>query len=149
MPTASEIDTALLRPLPEPLVFDGVPLGDVLKQLGRVGEVRLSIDEPALHKQGVDLDAAITARPGGVPLGDALSEIVRTKQLRWLPDDGPPARRDTQILGATGYPGVDSPQPQRCTFRPPRDALFNRRSHTVGDAGVQVDMVVERRAEAM
>jgi hypothetical protein len=88
MPTASEIDAALLRPLPAHLVFDGVPLGDALKQLGRLGEVRLSIDEPALHKQGVDLDAAITARPGGVPLGDALSEIVRTKQLRWLPDDG-------------------------------------------------------------
>jgi len=35
------------------------------------------------------------------------------------------------ILGATGYPGVDSTYPQRCTFRPPRAALFNRRSHPV------------------
>jgi integrase len=33
------------------------------------------------------------------------------------------------ILGATNYPGVDSTHSQRCTFRPPRAALFNRRSH--------------------
>jgi len=44
-------------------------------------------------------------------------------------NDGPPARPDPQILGETGYPGVDSTHPQRCTFRPPRAALFNRRSH--------------------
>ena len=50
---------------------------------------------------------------GGTPAGDY---------------DGPPSRPDTQILGATGYPGVDSTHPQRCTFRPPRAALFNRRS---------------------
>ena len=31
-------------------------------------------------------------------------------------NDGPLARPDTQILGATGYPGVDSTHPQRCPF---------------------------------
>jgi len=39
-----------------------------------------------------------------------------------------PARPEPAILGATSYPGVDSTHPQRCTFRPPRAALFNRRS---------------------
>ena len=43
-------------------------------------------------------------------------------------NDGPLARPDTQILGATRYPGIDSTHPQRCTFRPPRAALFDRRS---------------------
>jgi len=43
-------------------------------------------------------------------------------------NNGHPARHDPQITGATGYPGVDSTHPQRCTFRPPRAALFNRRS---------------------
>ena len=38
---------------------------------------------------------------------------------------------DPPALGATGYPRVDSTQPQRCTFRPPSAALFNRRSHTL------------------
>jgi hypothetical protein len=41
---------------------------------------------------------------------------------------GPPGRRDTQILRATGNPGVETNHHQRCTFRPPRAALFNRRS---------------------
>ena len=31
-------------------------------------------------------------------------------------NDGPPARRDPQITGATGYPGVDSTQPQHAFF---------------------------------
>ena len=35
-------------------------------------------------------------------------------------NDGRPARRDTQLLGATGYPGVNQPNPSA--------ALFNRRS---------------------
>ena len=38
---------------------------------------------------------------------------------------------DPPALGATGYPRVDSTQPQRCTFRPPSAAPFNRRSHTL------------------
>jgi len=45
-----------------------------------------------------------------------------------------PARPEPAILGATSYPGVDSTHPQRCTFRPPRAALFNRRSHQLAAA---------------
>ena len=45
--------------------------------------------------------------------------------------DEPQALPNPPTLGATGYPRVDSTQPQRCTFRPPSAAPFNRRSHTL------------------
>jgi len=48
--------------------------------------------------------------------------------------DGPQPCPDTPILGATGYPKVDSTQPQRCIFRPPRAALFKRRSQAIHSA---------------
>jgi hypothetical protein len=37
------------------------------------------------------------------------------------------ARPERNIPGATSEPRVDSIKPQRCTFRPSRAAVFNRR----------------------
>lgn len=84
IPAASEIDAALLRPLPKGLAFDGVPLREVLKRIGDVAEISISIDEPSLTAKGLDIDAPVTIRLGGLPLGSAVSEVVRKRQLRWV-----------------------------------------------------------------
>ena len=84
VPAVSEIDAALLRPLPRGLAFDDVPLREVLKRIGDVAEIAISIDEPSLTAKGLDIDAPVTIRPGGLPLGSAVSEIVRKRQLRWV-----------------------------------------------------------------
>ena len=84
MTLAVDIDGALVRPLPADLVFDGVPLREVVRRLGEAAEIEISIDESRLRAAGIDPASPITARPGGVPLGSALSAIVRTWQLRWL-----------------------------------------------------------------
>lgn len=84
IPAVSEIDAALLRPLPRGLAFDDVPLREVLKRIGDVAEIAISIDEPSLTAKGLDIDAPVTIRPGGLPLGSAVSEIVRKRQLRWV-----------------------------------------------------------------
>jgi hypothetical protein len=55
----------------------------------------------------------VRASVSGTPVGGSGGRLARPKRT---------------ILGANSYPGVDSSQPQRCTFRPPRAALFNRRS---------------------
>jgi hypothetical protein len=84
LPTASKIDEALLRPLPANLVFDDVPLPEVLNRISEVAEIAISIDERALSAKGFDPAARVTVRPGGLPLGSAVSEIVRQQQLRWM-----------------------------------------------------------------
>lgn len=84
MTPAVDIVGALVRPLPTDLVFDGVPLREVVQRLGEAAEIGITIDESRLRAAGIDPESPITARPGGVPLGSALSAIARTWQLRWL-----------------------------------------------------------------
>jgi hypothetical protein len=66
--------------------------------------------------------------PGLAQLVTPLGSLTASRGTLAGGNDGPPARPDPQILGETGYPGVGSTHPQGCTFRPPRAALFNRRS---------------------
>jgi hypothetical protein len=96
MTLAVDIDGALVRPLPADLVFDSVPLREVVRRLGEAAEIGISIDESRLRAAGIDPESPITARPGGVPLGSALSGIVRTWQLRWL------AKGDRVVITTSG-----------------------------------------------
>jgi hypothetical protein len=87
MTLAFDIDGALVRPLPPELIFESVPLREVVRRLGEAAAIEISIDESGLRAAGIDPESPITAHPGGVPLGSALSAIVRTWQLRWLAKD--------------------------------------------------------------
>jgi hypothetical protein len=97
MPTASRIDEALLRRLPESLHVAGTSLRDTLSLIAEAVEIPISIDEAALSEKGLDPAAAVTVRVGGLPLGSAVSEIVRQQQLRWV------CRGDGILVTASGH----------------------------------------------
>lgn len=84
IPRASDIDRALLRPLPD-WVFHDQPLREVLDRIGKAAGVPISFDEPLVRQAGIDPESPVRARVGHVPLGSALSAIMRMKQLRWIP----------------------------------------------------------------
>jgi len=85
IPQASEIDAALLRPLPD-WVFHDHPLREVLDRIGKAAGIPISFDERLIREAGIDPESLIRARVGHIPLGSALSGIMRTKQLRWIPE---------------------------------------------------------------
>jgi len=84
IPQASEIDRALLRPLPD-WVFNDQPLREVLDRFEKAAGIPISFDEPLLRQAAIDPESLVRASVGHVPLGSALSAIMRMKQLRWIP----------------------------------------------------------------
>jgi uncharacterized protein (DUF433 family) len=63
-----------------------------------------------------------------IRVSDVLELLANGASSEEILADYPCLERD-DILAAIAYPRVDSTHPQRCTFRPPRAALFNRCSH--------------------